>query len=512
MDRRKPLRIAVGQLWQETNTFNPNPTVWSDFENWGVAEGEEVVERYGETGELGGFLSRWSENRGSTNDELLGLARFACWPWGRVESSTWSMIRQSFSRQLQQIGAVDGVFLALHGAMASDDEHDLTGAVLEMVRGSVGPDVPIVGSLDLHAIITPRMLDSADLLVGYHTCPHLDAIETGQRSADGLLRLLSGESVTTRCLTLPMICAAELQNTFTGPPARLYRRLESLEEDPRVLTAGLYMSMPWFDCPHLGWSIVLSTSDDLAVWRESVDELAAGCWEIREEMEAVERYEPREAVERALAVEGTPVVIGDGADATNSGAPGDSTHLLAEFLRQEQIPGGAMVFLVDPDGVAAAIEAGEGAAFDGDVGGGYAPEYSPSVRLTGVVQRLLDVDWVLDGHIGRNLPIHMGRGAVVRSGDVSVLLVERSGPGSSPRLYVTAGLDPTTCGLVVARSPAGFRAEYDPFVAATVLADCPGCAAPNWSRLRVQNVPRPLWPLDAVVGPSEGGWVWPPVA
>ena len=85
------MRIAVGQLWQETNTFNPNPTTWSDFENWGVAEGQEVVERYGETGELGGFLSRWSENRSSTNDELVGLARFVCWPWGRVESSTWSI-------------------------------------------------------------------------------------------------------------------------------------------------------------------------------------------------------------------------------------------------------------------------------------------------------------------------------------------------------------------------------------------------------------------------------------
>src|SRR5207244_1698218 len=116
--------------------------------------------------------------------------------------------------------------------------------------------------------------------------------------------------------------------------------------------------------------------------------------------------------------------------------------------------------------------------------GKFAPEYSQPVRLRGTVERLLDVKFILDGHISRNLPVNMGRGAVVRSGDVTVLLVETSGPGSSPRLYETAGLDPKTFGIVVAKSPAGFRAEYEPFAAGMLLADCPGCASPNWPKMR----------------------------
>lgn len=143
--------------------------------------------------------------------------------------------------------------------MSADGESDLTGALLELVRKSVGPDVPIVGTLDLHANITERMLQYADLLVGYHACPHLDSFETGQRAAAGLRQMIE-ENVrpVTYSRKLPMITAAENHNTFTGIPARLYRRLEELERDADVLSAGLYMAMPWFDVPNLGWSVTLT--------------------------------------------------------------------------------------------------------------------------------------------------------------------------------------------------------------------------------------------------------------
>src|SRR5262249_50595113 len=157
---------------------------------------------------------------------------------------------------------------------------------------------------------------------------------------------------------------------------------------------------------------------------------------------------------------------GDGADATNSGAPGDSTVLLRELIKRQPIPHGAMTFLVDPDAVIHAEQAGVGGAFDTFVGGTYAPEFSEPLRFRGIVERLFPMQFELNGHGGRKMPIRMGRSAVVRSGDVTVVFTEKSGPGSSPLLYEAAGLDPRSCGIVVAKSPAGFRADYDPFVAA----------------------------------------------
>jgi microcystin degradation protein MlrC len=180
--------------------------------------------------------------------------------------------------------------------------------------------------------------------------------------------------------------------------------------------------------------------------------------------------------------------------------------LLRELLAAPSIPHGAMTFLVDPIAVAEAYRVGVGGAFDAAVGGRFAPEYSSPIRVRGTVDKLQNVEWTLSGHISQNLPVNMGRGAIVRSGDVQILMVERGGPGSSPRLYESVGLDPRSCGIVVAKSPAGFRADYDPFVQGTFLADCPGCASPHWSDLKFENVTRPIWPLNSLADPNSANW------
>ena len=502
------MRIAVGQLWQETNTFNRNATTFADFENWGVALGDQVIEEFGRTGELGGFLEEFG--RREPDVSYHGLARFACWPWGSVDRETWERIQAAFRDGLNAADSIDAVFIALHGAMAADGEEDLTGALLQTIRSQVGAEVPIVGTLDLHANVTRRMIESADLLVGYHACPHLDSAQTGARAAAGLADILkSCITPTTLWRKLPMITAAENHNTFTGIPAPWYRRLEEWERDEDVLSAGLYMAMPWFDAGDLGWTITLTTRSRKSRYKKMIEELAADCWQRRGAMEDVERFPPSEVVDRALQHDGHPIVVGDGADATNSGAPGDQTHLLREFLKRDRIPHGALTFLVDPDAVSLAFKLGTGNPFLAMVGAAFAPEYAEPVELRGTVERLLDVQFTLDGHIGNNLPIRMGRGAVIRAGNVCVLLTERTGPGSTPKLYETAGLDPKTFGIVVAKSPAGFRAEYEPFAAGMELADCPGAASPHWKRLNFFRVNRPLWPLDEIHETGEARWCAP---
>lgn len=500
------MRIAVGQMWQETNTFNRNLTCWSDFENWGVAVGSDIFEKYGQTGEIGGVLAglrQWPE----PPRELIGLARFTCWPWGAVESTTATRIFETFDEQLRIAGPLDAVCLVLHGAMAAEDEPDLSGALLERVRAKVGPDVPIVATFDLHANLTRRMLSNANLLCGYHTAPHLDSWQTGERAVRGLWKILKrGIQPQTIWRKLPMFTAAENHNTFTGPPAPIYERLKQLEAEDDVLAANVAMVMPWFDAPQLGWTVMLTTARRETRWEQTVDQLCSTCWSIRHELEAVDRLPPADVVKRALASGKHPIVIGDGADATNSGAPGDNTCLLRELLAAPHIPHGALTFMLDPQAVAEASRIGVGGQFDFDVGGRLAPEYSSPVRVRGVVEKLQNVEWTLTGHISKNLPVNMGRGAIVRSGDVQILLVERGGPGSSPRLYESVGLDPRSCGIVVAKSPSGFRADYDPFVAGSLLADCPGCASPHWSEMRFDKITRPLWPLNSLATPNEANW------
>ena len=140
------------------------------------------------------------------------------------------------------------------------------------------------------------------------------------------------------------------------------------------------------------------------------------------------------------------------------------------------------------------------------VGATFSPEYSNPVRVQGSVEKLLPMKFILNGHGGKQMPIDMGRAAVIKSGDVSIVLTERTGPGSTPLLYETAGLDPRTCGMVVSKSPAGFRADYEPFCKAILLADGPGCATPNFPRLKFDHISKPLWPLQEVVKPEDAAW------
>src|SRR5262245_61527275 len=150
------MRIAIGQLWQETNTLNPLPTTRQDFEDFGVFRGVEVVERMAETNELGGFiqsLSAWHER-----PEIVGLARLGAWPSGTATSETFHWLREELTGPLQRQLPVDAVLLALHGSMASEVSPDVEGEMLQVVRRIIGPHVPLVVTLDLHANVTERMV------------------------------------------------------------------------------------------------------------------------------------------------------------------------------------------------------------------------------------------------------------------------------------------------------------------------------------------------------------------
>src|SRR3954471_17576262 len=161
------MRIAVGQLWQETNTFNPLPTTRADFEEFGVLRGADLVERMADTNELGGFiqsLRAWPEP-----PEIVGLVRLPAWPSGAATADTFDWLRREILDALRAALPVDGVLLALHGALVADGAPDVEGEVLASVRELVGRSVPVVATLDLHANVTERMVRHADALVLYHT-------------------------------------------------------------------------------------------------------------------------------------------------------------------------------------------------------------------------------------------------------------------------------------------------------------------------------------------------------
>ncbi|MAE62964.1 MAG: hypothetical protein CMJ18_01725 [Phycisphaeraceae bacterium] len=499
------MRIGILQVWQESNQFNPVLTLTSDFRGFRYGTGSEGLEDFGRGEEVGGFLrglEKWK-----IDVEPVGLFMAQAWPGGTLARETEQWLMDSLMAQIGQAGALDGLLFSLHGALCSEDEPDVDGQLLKQVRSAVGARVPIVATIDLHAHLTPRMLRHADVIMAYHTNPHVDRTQTGIRAARALARMKSGARPFTVARRLPMIATAERGDTDGRALKEIFEALVGLETNGQAMSAAVLMTQPWLDVPGLGWSVSVTTDNAPRQAQVLSREIAGMCWKQRDQLK-VQYRDAAAAVNVALEVKGKPVVIADSSDSTNSGAPGDSVHLLRELIAQP-IPGGALTFVVDPEAVARASEAGVGGAFKDGVGGKRDTEFSKPLPVEGEVLFLKPVHYTLRGHLGDALPIDMGLGAAVRVGDATVLLVERTGPGSSPQMYRCIGLEPMDFKIVIVKSPRGFRADYGPFAAKIILCGAPGCAMGTLKRVPYTNINRPLWPLDEIDDWREVEWSKP---
>ena len=491
------MRIAIGQLWQETNTFNPLPTTRRDFEDFGVVRGGEIIEQFHDTNELGGFiqsLRAWPER-----PEIVGLVRLPAWPSGRATGETFRWLRDELVDALRRALPVDAVLLALHGAMVAEGCPDVEGEILASLREVLGPRIPLVATLDLHANVTRRMVRASDALVLFHTAPHVDVFQTGQRAA-ALLRqvVIEGARAVTAFQKIPAVVPAERANTEdpTSVSHAFKARLQALEALPGILTAGLATVQPWLDIPELGTAVVVTTDGDADRASAACAALADDFWQRRRD------YLPTltpvaEAVRRGHDNHDGLTVLSDPSDATTSGATGDSTWLLAELLKYDW-QRAALVTLVAPEVVAAAERLGIEAIFHGSVGGVRDRRFSRPLRLTARVENLFDAKFVLSGHLARNLPIDMGRSAVLQCGNVRIVATSRSGPHFAPQLFQAAGLDPFAAQVLVAKSPCGFRAAYAAAAREIVVVAAPGCAPSDFWRYEYEHIDRPLWPWDEI--------------
>ncbi len=493
-------RIAVGQILQETNCLNPHTTDWSDFEIYGLAYGKDVMDRYGDVCELAGFAVL-PEILGE-EIEWMGLIRALAWHGGPLRAGLIEEIVDRIGEKLRREN-VDGVIISLHGAQAGVDDPDLGGSVLKAIRDTVGSGIPVVATLDLHANLTRKMVSNADVLVGYHTFPHVDQAQCGKRAANVLAELLkTGIRPQISAWKIPMIVNTDGRTTDRGVLAHLWRRIIAAEQDSSVHSVGLYQVQPWLDVPNLGWTFYQAYLGEKPPLNPEA--VSQECWNTRFHKET-QFLKPEQVVPAALKIEGRPVAVSESHDATNSGAPGDST-LLMEALVSHRIPdGGALCFCVDAAAVQTCLTAGEGSEIELEIGGRFDP-FSQPLKLRVKILKLGQVTYLLSGHGGHNMPVDMGNAAVVNVNDVTLVLTEKTGPGSSPIVYEALGLDPKHFKIVIAKSPEGFRQDYESFAAGILYCGASGCSTPHLEAVELKQASRPLFPFDALADTSEATW------
>jgi len=488
------VRIAIGNIVQESNSFTPVPGSWEHFPPGHLLRGDEIIaQRAGTRTEIGGAIEV-ARAEGIALVPLISATTSAS--AGPMLGPVFAALRDELVAGLAGAGPIDGVLLVLHGAMAAEGYEDATGEVLRAARAAAGPDMPLVATLDLHANVTQRMVQHAGALVGYHTAPHIDLYETGQRGMRLLSRMVHGTARPVAALRrLPMIVPAENGRTTEGPYAEVIDRAIELMRRPGVPDISAFSVQPWLDVEDVGSSVVVN-ADSLALADALADELADMFWDRRHRFDVT--LAPAAAtIERALAADRGPFVLADSADAPSSGAPGDSTAVL-ELLIAARPAHTCLHNIVDPAAVAAMFDAGAGAEQTLSIGAGSGVPFYRPIEVTGRVRRLSDGDFVNKGLGFQGVTFRRGRTAVFEIGQLALVVMERPVIQWDPELYRSLGLEPRDARIVIVKSPAAFRAAYEPLAAEVAVIDAPGVCSPNLRALPFTHARRPLFPLDEV--------------
>ena len=487
---QKTQHIAIGRLWQETNTFAETRTSLADFRRFTLKFGEEMLrDLAGANDELAGFADVLLP-RGTS---LIPLVAASTWCGGPALPEVVDMITRGVVERLRAAPRVDAVLLSLHGALVGVDTPDVEGHLLGEIRAAVGPHVPIILTLDHHANVTRAMIDAVDVITAYHHCPHTDMRETGRRGAELACQLLEKKfRPAIAYQKIPLVTPCERYRTIEGPMRDWFAMARQFEQVPGVIGVSTFPVQPWLDVPEQGWSCIVVTDNDPVLAGRICAEMADYAWKRRDEF-YVKKCGPVDAVRIAAAAPEGPVVIADGADATNAGSPGDSTCLLKEMLDQK-ITCRAMLTVVDPEAVALAYEVGIGAVINLDLGAKQSPRFHTPARVTATVVRFADGKFQISGHLSAR--VNMGRCALLRIGSIDVIVSEFAGPGHDPGVYHHLGLEPKAAQIVVVKATVGHMDAYASIMKLNLQCECPGPSPSYLEQLTYRNIPRPMYPFD----------------
>ncbi len=473
-------RILICECKQEISSFNP---VLAGYEDFAIDRGEAVLAYHRKVrAEVGGALEVLAGH-----EVVGGYAARGITSSGLIAREAFARIAAEFLAPLAD-GPWDGVYLALHGAMAAEGEEDCEGALLEQARAILGREVPLVVSLDLHGILTGKILRHADVLSVFHTNPHVDFYETGQRAARQLLRLMAGGARPKQVrVRIPALVRGPELMTATGLWKRWVDEVKAFEGEAEGNMGGFFIGNPFTDVTELASNVYLATCGEAPV--ELAERMAREFFAARAVMQQP-LLSLAEAVAIAKHAQGRVVLV-DAADATSSGASGDSNAIVAELLRQGNART-VLAPLVDAPAVAACERAGVGGTVTLRLGGTLDPRFTP-FTLTGEVVRLFD---------GKLTSESFGEGwdagpcAVFRSGPYTFVLSTRPVHLYDRTLFLAGGQHPFDFAMTVVKSPLCQPRFFNDGAEHVLNIDAPGATSANVKGLGHRVAARPLYPLD----------------
>ena len=481
------MRILVGAIGHESNTFSPFLTRLEDFHpRWGAASLELPSRR-------SAFNGIVDTLQGELDVELVPTVAAHAMPGGLVERGAFERLKAAL---LAPAVDIDGVCLFLHGAMRAQGVDYAEHEFLAALRDRVGPDVPITVALDMHANIVYDTVKLVDALVAYHTAPHVDAYETGQKAAAMLLEILrEGVRLTMGFAKVPFLLPGEKAQSSVGTMGSLMRHVNELEGHPRVVSASLMNGHCWADVPDIGVAAVVVTVDDEGMAQTEADRLAAMVWERRAEFDfGTEAYPVDEAVAVAKAALEPTVFLSDSGDNPGAGGTTDVTAVLESLLRQgaENV---VVASIWDAEAVRQCLAAGVGSTVNLSLGGKLDTRHGKPLPISGRVRMISDGGYYAGGVRTPERFIDRGVTVLLTVDGVDVVVTERRHSYVEPAQFHSLGVDPLRYKIVAVKR--GYlTAPLAAICPRSILAISPGVTNCDVTQLDYRRIQRPMYPLD----------------
>jgi len=479
--------VAVAEIAQETNSFSPVPTTLRDFEAAGLLYGRDVIERGATKGTaIGGFLQAIADH-GDGEIAVLPILRARAMSGGPVEREVYERFKRELLDGLAAAPRVDGVYLALHGAMGVELMRDPEGDLLAAIRSVLGSSVPIGISHDLHANVTKARSALATFIVGYKTNPHRDFFRTGYDSGKILAATVLGKIHPVMAVRkMRLLKGGGMNIDFLAPMNRVFRFMSKAEKRKGVLSVSTFPVHLWLDDEELGWTTVAVTDADPQLAAKTADDIADVAWSIRavpHPKSSTASAAVAAAKKRWLARRTGAIVICDVADAVGAGAPGENTWILKELLEgaPELV---SYVPIRDAEAVQAVWGKAKGETVTVTVGGKLETRYNRPLEFTGQVVR------TSEGALGKTV--------VLRHQGVHLIVSELPPSATQPRFFTDLGLGVWNADILVVKNLFPFRYNFLAVNRGTLDVETPGTSSVDVFELGYKRIPRPIYPLDPV--------------
>jgi len=482
-------RVLIAQFMHETNTFSKLKTTLEDYRKRWLIEGADMVPHFtGTRNEVGGYIDSAKKYAW---EPVWALAANAT-PSGKLTRECWETIRDRILAATRAAGKLDGICLSLHGAMVTETEDDAEGALLEALRGIVGPDVPIGVELDPHCHMTVKRVRNATLIICFKEFPHTDFVDRGEEVVELTLRAIRGE-------IRPVMSLADCRMigsfpTTLQPMRGFVDKISALEGHDGVLSVSIAHCFPYADVPELGSRILVVTDGR----REQGDRLAM---QLAEEFHGMRgRTQPPyldpDGIIDAVAQLPGPVVVADPSDNPGGGAPGDSTQLLRRLI-ERGVQDVALGPVWDPIAVRLCFMAGEGGQLQLRFGGKTAPASGLPIDAKVTVKALRRDAY--QTFVDAKVPL--GDCATIAIDGIEVVLISNRTQALGRDLFTAQGVTLEDKRIVAVKSTNHFHAAFAPIASKVLYCDSGGPIPRDHRQVPYTRIQRPIWPLDEGVAP-----------